>query len=220
MVEYESAYDTYTSTDLGVADPCSTLFMQIKPAPPELERHGKICYCFFAEHEARNMTALDLRYYINNQGYRYRDHVIDMRTGAARDSGHRTWRDNLADDEAKPYFSKFYHRNVEPGPPIIAVGHVHYVKPTLLVMRKLLNIPGAIAVSKHGCQNFIKAMQNWSYPVDKNTRLPIPGSEPLHPRWSHACKSALYLLDWLAGKGENTGGKQEHNHPALRLNVR
>lgn len=220
MVEYENAYDTYTSSDLGVSDPCSTLFMQIKTAPDEFKHFTPITYCFFAEHEARGMTAFDLRYYINSQNYRYRDHVIDMRTGVARDSGDRTWRYNLADPEAKPYFSKFYKRYIEPGKPVITVGHVHYVKPTLLNMRRLLNTPGAIAVSKYGCPNFIKAMQNWSFPIDKNTRLPIPGSEPLHPRWSHACKSSLYLLDWVAGKGAGKEVKPEHNYPALKLSVR
>ncbi|HEC61573.1 MAG TPA: hypothetical protein ENI27_04895 [bacterium] len=220
LVEYESAYDTYTSTDLGVSDPCSTLFMQIKTAPDEFKEFTAITYCFFAEHEARNMTAYDLRYYINQQNYRYRDHVIDMRTGVARDSGGRTWRENLADDKAKPYFSKFFRRRIEQGRPIVAVGKTNFVNSTIITFRKLLNTPGAIAISKYGCPNFIKAMQNWAFPIDKNTRLPIDKSDPNHDRWSHACKSALYLMDWLAGKGENRNTPKEHNYPAYNLSVR
>ena len=92
--------------------------------------------------------------------------------------------------------------------------------PTLITFRTLLNIPGAIAVSKHGCPNFIKAMQNWAFPIDKSTRMPLVDTDPNHDRWSHACKSALYLLDWLAGKGENTNQPKEHNFPAMRLSVR
>ena len=220
FVEYDPAFDVYSTTDLGISDPCSTLFMQIKPAPDELKVFGNICYVFFAEHEARNMTAYDLRYYINQQPYRYREHIVDVRTGNAKESSGKSWKENLADDRIQPAYSKFFRRVIDPGKPVYVTGKRSYEDPTLEKMRTLLNIPGGVVFSKFGCPHAVRAMQNWSFPIDTETRKPRPGSSPEHSEWSHACKAILYLIDWLYKKGENAVYTPEWNYPAKQVNAR
>ena len=221
LTTYEPAYDVFSFTDLGVGDPCSTLFAQIKPVPPDHAAFEKVCLAFFDEHEARDMTALDLRYLLNQKEYRYRDHICDWRTGNQRDAMGFTWIKYLADLEVKPTNSAFFGMVIEPGPPIKMHGQRSDEKSTLIMMREKFNAVGAIAVSKSGCPGLTKALQNWSFPIDKNTHKPVTDSGPKHDGWSHACKAALYGIDWIYGKkrGEKTD-RGPWDYPAVKLNIR
>lgn len=221
LARYESAYDVWSVTDLGVGDPCSTLFMQIKPSPPQLKGYSLECLVFFDEHEARDMTAMDLRYFLNSKGYRYRGHICDWRTGNQRDPMGNTWIKYLKEPDARPGYSSFFGNVLIPGPPIPMQGRRSAENPTIITMRETLGNIAGIAVSKEGCPGFIKAMQNWSFPIDHNTRLPIPDSSPNHDQWSHACKAGLYIVDWIYGK--QRGGETQQTdwgYQAMRLNVR
>ena len=221
LVLYESVYDVWTVTDLGVGDPCSTLFVQIKPTPTELNAFCKETVVFFDEHEARDMTAMDLRYYLNSKGYNYRGHICDWRSGGQRDPMGNTWISYLAEPDAKPTNSKFFGGTIIPGPPIQMLGQRSDEHSTLVTFREKLGEGAAVAVSKHGCPGFIKALQNWSFPIDLKTRLPLTDSGPKHDQWSHSCKSALYFFDWHFGKKRTgKGGSGDWNYPATKLNMR
>ncbi|KKL74923.1 hypothetical protein LCGC14_2060050, partial [marine sediment metagenome] len=221
LVQYDPAYDVCTATDLGVSDPCSTLLVQVKPAPPEISMFSKECLVFFAEHEARGMTAFDLRYLLNERPYHYRRHICDWRSGKQTDSSGSTWVKNFADPDAKPKYSTFYKTIIIPGPPVVMHGRRSGENKTLEQFRVLLNTPGAVVVSRHGCPHFIKAMQNWSFPMDRETKEPRTDSGPDHSPWSHACKAALYLVDDLYGtSGEAPSDDQDWDYPAYRLAIR
>ena len=197
LVRHDPAYDVYSSSDLGHADPCSTLWAQIKPAAPEHVIHTRWTLCIFEHHEARNMTAADLRHLLNSKNYVYREHVVDMRTAAQTDSSKRTWLDNLADANARPEYSQFYGKLILPGPPVNATGKRSWEEPTIDQVRTLLALPGAIAISQDAAPHLIQALNNWGHPLNRNTRQPEPDSKPEHSQWSHACKALCYLVDWL-----------------------
>ncbi len=222
LTKYDPAYDVYSFTDLGISDPCSTVWCQIKPAPPDFQVFTKLTLVFFEENEARNMTAYDLRFIINRKKYRYRHHIVDERTATQRDSSDSTWRKNLADDEVSFVYSRFFHEMIDVGDPVITVGLRNQVDPTIETFRKYLNMPGAIAVSRANCPRFILAMQNWKFPLDKNTNLPVSQSKPDHSQWSHYCKAALYGVDLLFGKGQAImpDEQDDWNFPARRVSSR
>lgn len=205
LVEYEDCYDVYTFTDLGGNDPCSTMFAQIKPVPPEYQGFGaQWLLSVFDEYESRGMIANDLRYMINLKPYRYRAHIVDLRTGDQGDSSGRSWIINLGDKDStsKPYYSNHFRKLIEPGPPIVATGRRNWEEPTLDQVRQLLAVPGCIVFSKHGAPMSILSLQNWSYPIDKATRKPQTDSSPEHSQWSHLCKALCYGVDFLLNKSK------------------
>lgn len=197
LVAYEGSVPVWTSSDLGSSDPCCTLWAQIKPAPPEYHIYGtRYTLVFFAEHERRDMTAWDLRYLLNTRGFRYHTHVMDLRTADNRDSAGKTWRSNLAEAAVNPVYSKVFGQTIDPGPPIFIDGNWSYEEPTLIRFRDLLQRPGALAFSRDGVPHLIRAIQNWSYPLDPRTREPRSDASPKHDKWSHAAKAAIYLVDF------------------------
>jgi hypothetical protein len=201
-VQYDPAYDVYTTSDLGISDPCSTLWAQIKPMPPEYEAvlGVKQVIVFFEEHQARNMTAFDLRYLLNERDYHYRDHIFDLRTARQRDSSGRTWMKNLEDHDSESLFSTYFRRVIEPGKPCKVKGLRSPEKETIQNMRNVFNHDRfAVVFSRHGCPQAIRAMQSWSFDLDKETRKPKRNDSPQH-KWSDFCKAVLYLIDWLYGK--------------------
>ena len=202
LVQYDPAYRVYTSSDLGISDPCSTLFAQEKPVPPEFSHFGaKTCLVFFHEHQARNMTAFDLRFMLNDlarrEGYIYRANVIDMRTGMQRDSSGRTWSRNLEDETVGVQMSAHFRMVIDPGPPIIVDGKRSSEEQTISIFRNKLNDACAIVFSKRGCPLAIQALQNWSFKLDKMTGKPTRFTE--HNQHSHFAKAALYLVDFMYG---------------------
>ncbi len=192
-------------TEFGVSDPSSTLLCQVKPTPPYFrvftETQGGATLVFFDEHEKTDMTAYDLRYLLNQKEYVYREHIGDWRSGNQRDSSGFTWIRNLARKDVAPFASRLFGAVIHPGPPITFRGRRTEENKTITNFQTLLSTPGALAVSKKGCPGFIRALQNWSFPVDSETHLPLTDSSPKHDRWSHACKAGLYIVDWL------------HSHP-------
>ncbi len=223
LVLHEDAYPVFSTTDLGISDPCATLFAQLKPVPPEFAGFGAIeTVVFFDEHQARDMTAFDLRFLLNSKPYRYKMHIGDMRTGNQRDSSGSTWVQNLAEKDPKPTWSKFYNQTILPGAPIDLKGQRDYEAKTLETFRIRLNIPGAVAFSKKGCPGVIEALQSWSFPIDRETRKPMTDSGPKHDQNSHYVKGVLYLMQILYGNTAK-GRRQrdsEWNYPAYKLNIR
>lgn len=200
--EYDPAYEVFTASDLGISDPTHICFAQVKPAPPEFHMYTKAMLLFFAEFQSRDMTAYDLRYYLNSQGYRYADHVVDPRTGGARDGGGKTWIQRLAERDVKPLRSDVFKCDIDPGPPVICsdYGRNDWFEP-VECMRNLLGIPGAVAWNRLGAPLSIQAMQNWGFKIDPQTRKPVDGdsrNDPTkHDQFSHPCKAMVYQADHL-----------------------
>ena len=224
LVRHEAAYDVYSTSDLGVADPCSTLWAQLKPASPEMQAYTKVSLVFFEEYESRNMTAADLRWLLNSKGFKYREYILDKRTSGIRDSDAKTWEINLADPDLKPRYSKAFRQLIHPGKPIRASGYRPVSlgdQGSIALFRQCLNIPGLIVFNKHGCKRAIQSLQNWAFPIDEDTRLPRPDAEPNHDQWSHYSKAALYLVAWLFGRPKSDQLSDESwQFPAFKLRVR
>jgi hypothetical protein len=153
---------------------------------------------FFAEYEGKNMTAYCLRWFLNSKPYRYKEHIVDQRTGQQGDSSGSSWIKNLADPTALTYESKHFGKLLEIGAPIITTGKRNWEQPTIDKVNTALSLPGIIAINAAGCPHLIMAMQAWAYPVDRDTREKIPGSSPNHDQWSHAGKAIAYGIDWLS----------------------
>ena len=223
---YEPQYDTYSTSDLGISDPCSTLWAQMKPVRPQWQAFTPVTLWFFEEHELRNMGALDLRWLLNSKGYKYKKHIADMRTGRSRDSSGRTWEINMADSNAKAVYSKAFRQIIPPGPPVLIEGYrplstLRRAGGSIEIFRKCLATPGLIGFNKYGCKHAIQAIQNWSFPIDKETRKPKTDVEPIDDQWSHACKAILYLCAFLfSNPAGQSKPAEEWNFPAFKLRVR
>lgn len=199
FVQYDHHYDVYTFSDLGGNDPCSTLFAQLKPIPPEFHHlvPSRKCLVIFAEYEGKNMTAYCLRWYLNQQPYRYREHIVDLRTGDQKESSGKSWIKNLYDPDVLTHKSLHFGKILEIGPPIATTGKRNWEQPTIDQVNTALSLPGVIAINAAGCPHLIMSMQAWAYPVDKDTQEKIPGAKPNHDDWSHSCKALAYGIDWL-----------------------
>lgn len=201
LVQFDPAYDVYSTSDLGVSDPCSTLFAQEKPAPAEFIHLGaKTMLVFFWEYQARDMTAFDLRFLLNDrakrEGFRYRANVVDLRTGTQRDSSGRTWIRNLEDETVGEQYSHHFRMRIDPGPPINVVGKRSGEEQTIVTFRNKLNDLCAIVFSRQGCPRAIMDVQNWAFKLDRATGKPTRITEHKN---SHYPKAALYLVDYLYG---------------------
>ncbi len=205
-VRFDPSYDVDVFIDLGGNDPCSLLFAQTRPIPPEYHHLTPLRYTLsiFAEYEGVDMTAYCLRFLLNREaaerGYRYRHIVVDMRTGEQKDSSGRTWLINLADPDVKAHQSTHFGEMIIPGPPIHVVGNRPYEEEAFDQVRTLLGQVGGLAVNKEACQHAVQVLQNWSYPVDKVTRRKLPGAPANHDQWSHAGKALCYGVDWAHSK--------------------
>ena len=222
IAQYDPHYDVYSFSDLGWNDPCSTLFAQLKPIPPEFLHllPNKRCLVIFAEYEGRNMTPYCLRWFLNSQPYRYAAHIVDIRTGNQAHGG-TTWLKNLSDVRVETHFSKHFGKLLEVGPPIHAQGKRNWEQETIDKVNQAFSIPGLIAINANGCPHLITAAQAWAYPVDRETRDKIPGSTPNHDQWSHACKALSYGIDWIAQLLLETAEKLEDDRVDWsRLNTR
>ena len=208
LVEFDPVYNVTTSMDFGISDPTSLLYVQVKPAPVEYHYWTKKTLVFFAEREEVDLTALEWRHIINDTSYRYDKHIGDMRTGKQRDSMGRTWIKYLAAAIKVPEYSEKLGVSITSDEkPVVVTGRYNSEMEPIHRFREILSTPGAVAFSRHGVPHFIQAMQNWAFPIDKNTRTPIPGSSPEHSQWSHACKAGCYLIDYLFGKAKKTDDK-------------
>lgn len=200
LVKYDPAYPVWAIADLGGTDPCSVLFVQIKTALPEFQKFTRVCLTVFGEYEGRDMTAYCLRYYLNSRGYRYRDVYVDMRTAEQKDSSGSSWLKNLADADKLAHYSRHFGKAVEVGPPVHVRGKRSWEEPTLDQVRVLMSTPGAFGVNVVTAPHLIQVIQNWSYPLDPDTRKPKPGASVNHDEWSHAGKALCYTVDNLHEK--------------------
>ena len=202
FVQYDPSYDVYSFSDLGGNDPCSTLFAQVKPIPPEFHHlvPSRKCLVLFGEYEGKNMTAYCLRWYLNSRGYRYAAHIVDLRTGNQSESSGKSWIKNLRDPNVLTHMSQHFGKLLEVGPPIHAEGKRNWEQPTIDIVNQALSLPGVIAINALGCPHLILAMQAWAYPVDRDTQEKLTGSSPNHDQWSHAGKALAYGVDWLSSQ--------------------
>lgn len=208
LVEYDPMLDVLTGMDFGIGDPTSVVFAQIKSAPHDYHYWTRTTLVFFDEEEAADLTAFEWRHLVNSKGYHYREHVGDWRSGNARDAAGKTWIKYLSQHIEKPLRSDKLQANIMPGePPIVVNGRRTSESGPIQTFRELLRTPGAVVFSRKAVPHLVTAIQNWSFPVDKETRRPI-GDKPNHDQWSHACKAMLYLVDWLYGSEDKTLGRQ------------
>jgi len=176
--EYDPNYDVYLGMDFGMADPTSLVWAQLKPTLPLFKNSTKLCLVIFDEYEEGNKTVDFWANLIKERSYRYRFYIGDFRTANQRDSTGNTWKNYLA-----------HH-----GIPL--VGKYSSEEKTLLGMKSILSIPGALALNRKNCPNTIKGFQNWSFPLDKDGYV-VHSSSPKHDRWSHNMKAMLYLIDYM-----------------------
>jgi len=205
LVEYDPVYNVITGIDFGINDPTSILYAQIKPAPVQYHRWTKKTLVFFAEKEETDLNALEWRYIINHTGYRYDLHVGDMRTGKQRDPMGKHWVKYLKGEITQTEHSEYLGLTItQAEKPVVVKGRYNTEMEPITKFREMLAVPGGVAFSRYGIPHFIMAMQNWAFPVSKETGRPIPGSSPDHSEWSHACKAGCYLMDWLFGNAKKT----------------
>ena len=222
VAEYDPDLPVDTGQDYGISDPCAIVFAQVKTAPAEFHRHTKFTLVFFAEFERRNMDAYELRWFLNEQKYNYRFHVGDARSGTARNSSRSSWTGDLAKMPAPVEYSHIFRQTITPGPPVVVNVKRSKEDKTIDQFVKLLNTPGAIAINKFGCPRFVRCLQNWAKPLDRDTGQPISGSSPNHDDWSHLSKAALYLVDFLYDRlpGNEIQKETAWDYPALTIAVR
>ncbi|OGD52536.1 hypothetical protein A3K80_09125 [Candidatus Bathyarchaeota archaeon RBG_13_38_9] len=188
--EYDPVYPVCLGMDFGLSDPNTVVFGQIKPCLPQFQnRYGKMLV-IFDEHSAINEPIIDvpgtkekgLCTKLLERGYRYETIIGDLYTADKRE--------NLTKQQMKKTIR-------DQG--LWLDGKRNSIENTLLVLRGLLETPGALAINKK-CGQLAQALQNWSYQVDKQG-MPIPNSMPMkRSQHSHYCKAILYLCDFIYGK--------------------
>jgi hypothetical protein len=182
---FDPDYDVLVGMDFGISDPNAIVYAQEKPTPPEFAHLNpyQSTLIIFDEDLNRDQTddelALMLRRKTEDYGYRYKTYVGDLRSANRRNSDGKTMSLNLL----KHGINLIGKYNTEDAP--------------IKLVRKRLAYPGAIAFYKFGVPMIIEAVQNWSFPTDKNSGLPKPGAKPNHDRYSHHNKALAYLVDHI-----------------------
>lgn len=197
--EYDPSYGVCIGMDFGISDPNTVVFGQLKPCLPQFQnKYGKMLV-IFEEHSEVNEPLIDipnttekgLCTKILEKGYRYDTVVGDLYTADKREN-----------------LTKIKYKNAIREEGLYLEGKRNKIENTLLTLRGLLETPGALAINK-SCVQLIMALQNWSYPTDKQG-VPIPGSMPMaRSQHSHYCKAILYLVDFIYGKEEKKKGKNK-----------
>lgn len=180
--DYDPNYDVYVGIDFGMRDPTSVVFAQIRPAPRHFTQWGKECLIIFDEIEKTDWIVDRWAEYLKGLPYRYREIVGDYRSGNQRDATGQTWIKYLAAHGLQVQ-GKY---NTEQAP--------------IVEVKRRLAIPGAFAINHRKCPHTVKAFQNWSYKIDKDTGLVMHGAKPNHDQWSHNQKAVCYLIDYIYGK--------------------
>ena len=190
--DYDPSYPVCIGMDFGLSDPNTVVFGQLKPCLQEFpNKYGKMLV-IFDEHDQRDEPLVDtgtekgLCTKILEKGFNYDIVVGDLYTADKRENlTKKKYKDAIRDQG------------------LYLQGKRNSIRNTLLVMRGLLETPGALAINKR-CTGLIVALQNWSYPVDKSG-VPIPNSDPMpRSQHSHYCKAMLYLADFIYGKNKST----------------
>lgn len=223
--QYDPAYDVYTGQDYGMGDPTAIVFMQIKPCVPEFSVNIRDCpfpgmmFLFFDMlEEPGGFGAWEVRHALWGRGYRYRQHVGDMRTGHQRDSAGSTWIKNLRKVAVAPMWSEFYRRSIDVGLPILVDGNRAPLNDVLTCVETALQTPGRLAINPEKCGPLVQGFQNWSYPTQlapDGREVAIPGSEPKHIPYSHRMMASAYLLHLLAGRASVSASDSQADWSAL-----
>lgn len=191
--EYDPFGDVDAWMDYGIGDPTAVLFVQRRESPLDFKQCYDQTGALVNNHtlvvfDCAEATNRDYKWWaalLKERGYNYREFVGDYRTGNQRGPTGQTWV-SLLGQEGINVKGRY---NTEFAP-------IHQVKVQL-------QIPGRIAFNRIGARDAIKAMQNWSYPVEKDeegrNRIK-PGAKPQHNKWSHFCKAFCYGIDWNYGR--------------------
>lgn len=182
--KYDPNYDVYAGLDFGISDPNTIVFMQLKPMLPTWPNPLGNIMVFFDEFMMRNQEDWELADYLTSKNYRYKIIYGDERSLSRRNSDGHTLRANVKKRSGIYIFGR---RNSAMAP-IKAVKH-------------RIALPGAMAVDKDGCPQFIESIQHWAYKIDKESKLPLSNQDPQHNQsfYSHYNKACAYLIDNIEG---------------------
>ena len=194
---YDPNYNVCVGIDFGLSDPLAAVYVHIKPMIPEFPNPFGNIMVIFDEDEQRDLLYDHVAFLLNGKGYIYEEVVGDWRSANRRDPSGNTYKSVL----------RQYGLEV--------VGRYNSEEAPIMAVRKRLSYPGALAIH-YKCTTTIRAMQNWSFPVDKDTGDPLSDSKPLHNRYSHINKALAYLIDYK--EGEDLGKKK--NTPVTHWNSR
>ena len=182
----EDGYPVEVFMDYGISkpNPNIALFAQIKRVPIDYDNYATEMLVIFDEMFAINQSAEELVAFLKNQPHRYNRFIGDMYTAQQRD---RVYKEMLSIQQ--------YMRQQG----INLIGKRNGDSVPILEVKRLLERPGSFVIHKR-CAVTIESMQQWSYPTDKDTGTPVPGSKPNHDQYSHANKALSYGVDWIYGK--------------------
>lgn len=217
-VEYDPHFDVYMGMDMGFGDPTSIVWAQLKPPPPRFIGAAKACLVLFDEEEEANRDVFYWRAVLQGKAsayrdcsptvrerdpqradYRYKRLIGDYRTGGQRTPNGQTWIQMLGTVNGMRLEGR---RSSEMGP-------ITEVK-RLLQNPREGGEPGILIVcNRRTVPNTIKAFQNWSFEIDKETRAIKHDAKPKHPIWSHSMKAVCYLVDYEFAGGEMRSNKKD-----------
>ena len=186
--EFDPAYEVYIGMDFGISQPNSVVYAHLKQCPMGYENKFGNCLVIFDEDEEVNQPVAptpglktSLFEMVTQKGYRIKYIVGDPYSSGRRDS--------ITFKTIKDYF-------MENGVPMYG-DRAGWEKP-INEVRKRLEVPAGLAVNKHKAPWTTECMQNWSFPVDKQS-VPIPDAPPKHDPYSHINTALYYLIDYMFG---------------------
>ncbi|MBT4292220.1 hypothetical protein HOD41_05970, partial [bacterium] len=144
--------------DYGISksNPNVALFAQIKQALPDYMKYTDECLCIFDEMVSGDQSTEEMVQYFKDLLYIYGRFIGDLYTGTQRD---RILKEKMT---IQKYMTS-QGMNL--------VGHRHGDKWPILEVKKLLERPGALIIHPR-CVTLVQSLQNWGYPVDKETKKP------------------------------------------------
>ena len=192
--EYDPAYPVVVGIDFGLSDPDAVVFGQIKTEHEDFTNttHGD-CLVIFEEFQARDLSTPQLCEMLLSKPYKYKVFVGDLRTGQNR---HKNSKVSIID-----YMRKYG---------IQIVGKRNSAAAPILEVRRRIDVPGCFLVNEINCPLLREALQQWSYPIDKNSGLPQVNSDPIDNQYSHLNKALAYLCDYLFGSDRYDLDVDEH----------
>ena len=179
--EYDERYPVVLGIDFGATEqnPAFLAFAQEKESDPIYSNYGKTNLIFFDELQTADFDVDGLGTYLNGLPYRFEQIVGDFRTGNQAGPKGKSWCDYLWEAYGL-YIDGKYNDEITP----------------ITKVQKRLRTPGALSVNYLNCPLLVKAFQNWSYPVNKETGLVEPKAKPKRDMFSHPMNAVMYLIDF------------------------
>lgn len=190
--DYDPALPVDVGIDFGIQAPNSLIFTQTKQCPSHFENEfGSTIVCI-GEAEATGQTSKKLADMIHKPGYNIRHYVADMYSAVNRDFEGHTLISLMAGHGIHLVGNRYKDQD---GP--------------ISCVRRRLEMAGGIAFNPQLVPWMITCMQQWGYPVDKNTGIIIPGSKAKHNKYSHMSTALFYLVAYLDGYMESIKTKKK-----------